>query len=271
MLIPLSSPGRLTRPELIAYLKELFIRHGALGRGSVSHDDVPTEELRMSLVPLVFGLLPLKAVDRMRYDIKVKPLIEVHLEQLGIDPDPELLDVLKAIADQFYMTKDKRSEYYMTKSKISHVRAMKGEVYKTLKSRQRNRCAVCGVAFDGTVDETLDHIIPWRLLGDVHDGSNWQILCCRCNRGKGSLLSVYQSPEAVNWVYNKRNFIADGDDILSDEARYVVIAARRKCSCGAGALSSRLHVQKARVLSMPVADAYEVFCAEHLDSGRPWH
>src|SRR4051812_2149093 len=99
---PPYSPVRLADGTAIRRLKNYFKAHGALGYRILA-DESPDHEL-LDAVPLVFGLLPKDALLRRDASGPVKPLIREHLNALGFVPDEDLIDVLKAIADQYYAT-----------------------------------------------------------------------------------------------------------------------------------------------------------------------
>lgn len=268
MLDPLSSLGRLNDSNVVGSFCRLFGEHGALGYGIPpspgSH--VLTEIERLSLVPLVFGLLPARAIRRTRVDERVKPYIHQHLDVLGIPPEELLVDILKSIADQYASTSPVNSLRtgvpVKRKLQIASLRAL-GHPYRRLLHLQRGRCAICGALFDGRREEQLDHIVPWRLIGDVGDGSNWQVLCFECNVGKGSLLTTLLSAEAWGWLYASQSPINDAPTL---ETRYIVLAQRRRCEypeCGVGPMTSSLEVKKAVATGLPVVDNLVVACENH--------
>lgn len=269
MLDPLSSLDRLKDSGTIESFCRLFAEHGALGYGLAPEPGTPalTEAERLEMVPLVFGLLPARALLRLRADDKVKPFIIDHLEAIGIDPSERLVDILKAVADQFAATWSVNARTtgvpVKRKMQISGLRAL-GRPYRRQITAQNGRCATCGVVFDGTREEQLDHIVPWRLIGDVRDGSNWQILCFECNNGKGSLLATLLSPEAWGWLYATQSPLFPGTPTL--ETRYVVLAQRGACeypACGRDSSVAELEVVKAIASGLPVADNLLVRCDLH--------
>src|SRR5262249_30230059 len=145
-----------------------------------------TELELLTIVPLVFGLLPARAVVREKPDDRIKPHIIEHLRSLAVDHDEELIDVLKSIADQYYATQPPESRFIdgergtqpvrpTRKFGISDVKAANYSRYRLLLERQAGRCAICGIPFNESATEELDHILPWRLVGDIPDGSNWQV------------------------------------------------------------------------------------------------
>jgi hypothetical protein len=160
----LSSPARLADRDAIEDLKVLFCAHGALGfRKPTSHRTLSEWE-RLRLVPLVFGLMPRRAFERGNSDIPIKPSIAQHLDALGIAADPMLVDVIKSVCDQFYGTRTTQRKF-----SIGDIRAIRYR-YARLMDGQNSRCALCGAPFEGDCLPTLDHVIPFRLVGDVPDG-----------------------------------------------------------------------------------------------------
>jgi len=55
------------------------------------------------------------------------------------------------------------------------------KVRTELLHQQQCRCAICGCTIDAKSE--LDHIIPWKYVGDELD-DNLQLLCFKCNRSK---------------------------------------------------------------------------------------
>ncbi len=63
---------------------------------------------------------------------------------------------------------------------------------------QSKKCNICNKNVD-IINVELDHIIPWRLVGDELGISNLQILCKDCNRRKSK-----------NSAYNLKMFLVNG-------------------------------------------------------------
>lgn len=55
------------------------------------------------------------------------------------------------------------------------------KVRQDLLHQQKSQCAICGSMID--IKAELDHIIPWKYVGDELD-NNLQLLCFQCNRSK---------------------------------------------------------------------------------------
>lgn len=264
MQILRSSPERLVDPESISLLVLHFSRHlGNRFAEQVSDDTRVVDEIsRLRIVPLVFGLLPRPALLRPRYDIPVKPLIIKHLNALDVPADGRLVDVLKCVADQYRRTlpgPERPRKWGIADAKASDMR-----VYRNLISRQCGRCVYCGAGFSGSVDESLDHVVPWRLVGDIGSGSNWQILCRDCNMGKSSFLSCAQSQESFNWIYS------DDEKLSFDQpnlrTRFSALAQQGLCSelgCTENSRTSRLHVVPRIKDALSVVDHLKVICDVH--------
>jgi hypothetical protein len=241
--------------------------HGALGYRDVAANGPASEDERLKIVPLVFGLLPTIAVRRRGPDQRVKPTIREHLAVLGAPETESLVEVLKAVADQLWATWPLTIGYGNARCKrkgsMADLRA-NPVLYRRIRTGQGARCAVCGKKFDAAGEETLDHTVPFRIIGDAPDGANWQILCPPCNSGKSERLSALQSPEAMNWIYSDASGgYASGPSIRT---RYVVLAQAGHCEedgCAVGATTSLLTVQKIAPGGLWVADNLEVRCAGH--------
>lgn len=55
------------------------------------------------------------------------------------------------------------------------------KIRRDLLHQQQGRCAICGCPID--IKSELDHIIPWKYVGDELE-DNLQLLCFKCNRSK---------------------------------------------------------------------------------------
>lgn len=237
---------------------EIFIAHGALG-GTASPEPpaaVSSEAERLSVVPLVFWLLPAAAFARATEMTLIKPAIREHLSVLGLDHGDAVVDVLKSIADQYWRTDPSRGRRRPRKRGIADLRAQP-VLHSHILGRQQYRCAVCGISFRAG-GESLDHMIPWRLVGDIPGGLNWQVLCTLCNLGKRDWLSALQSKEAANWIYR----LPVPLEMASPEGRYVTLAVRRTCEvCGVGPDSAELNVMRRHTSGLAVFDNLAVRCS----------
>lgn len=265
-----SSPERLTDSKTIDLFKQIFVYHGAIpGRGADGDGDF-SEADRMAIVPLVFGLMPVGAVHRRNRDVAVKPLILDHLDALGVDPQDEtLVSILKEIADQLHLTSGLKP--VRRKMRVSDLRMTRSRDYQRLRTVQANRCCICGVPLKDA-EEHLDHKLPFRLLGDIASGLNWQLLCDDCNIGKSSWLSALQPTVAQNWLYGDLDMESTKPELLGDyrlglTARFSVFAQRKSCGhsgCSRTAKNSQLKLRLRFSSALPVVDHFEVRCLEHL-------
>jgi len=55
------------------------------------------------------------------------------------------------------------------------------KIRQVLLQYQQCHCAICGCPID--IKSELDHIIPWKYVGDELE-DNLQLLCFKCNRSK---------------------------------------------------------------------------------------
>jgi HNH endonuclease len=260
----LSSPARLRDKASIDALRDLFLFHGALGHRAVPAQSYFSEVDRLRIVPMVFGLLPKRVLFREHNLILVKPLIREHLAAVGVPYDEAVVDVLKSVGDQYFNTDPVAGPVWYRRGKwgIGDLKAANRRLYVSIRREQEDRCAACGIILDDA-DETLDHCVPWRLIGDVMDGSNWQLLCAVCNVGKREFLSTLQSVQSLNWIYGQsRSALA----LASSESRYAVLTQRARCEvsgCAATAASARLELVTVLDTGLPVVDNLTVRCEHH--------
>lgn len=257
----LSSPARLRDDTSIGFLRDLFLFHGVLGHRVTPSQSHFSELDRLRIVPMVFGLLPKGVLFRDHHLVLIKPLIREHLDNVGAPYDEKVVDVLKSIGDQYFNTDPTAGPLWFRRSKwgIGHLKAGNPQLYLALRTAQHGRCATCGIVLQ-QADETLDHSIPWRFIGDVMDGSNWQLLCARCNAGKREFLTSLQSSQTLNWIYGLPAREA------TSESRYAVLTQRPHCEvvgCSATAHTARLHLIPRLPTGLPVADNLAVRCEHH--------
>jgi hypothetical protein len=264
------SPARLIEAEALRAFRALFCRHGALGRRMNVDGELLSrlsEDDKLRVVPLVFGLMPGAALRRRRSgEFPVKPLIRDHLQGLGVPADEVLIDVLKSVTDQYVDTvvDPATGRRAKRKMRIGDLKAAHFGLYGELLRQQNRRCALCGIQFGGACEPTLDHVVPFRLIGDVPDGANYQLMCNDCNSAKGSFLSSLQSAHAWNWVYEGRD--TPPVDRPSGQTRFVVLSRQATCSvagCGASRVGSQLFVVPANSTGLAVADHLTVRCVAH--------
>jgi len=241
--------------------------HGVLGYRDTTVDGPASEVTRLSIVPLVFGLLPTESLVRRSPDQLVKPSIRSHLAKMGVPVSESLVDVLKSVADQLWATWPISIQYgnarCRRKGSMTDLRA-NPSLYRKIRTAQGGRCAVCGTLFEAPGEETLDHTVPFRIIGDAPDGSNWQILCPTCNSGKAERLSALQSLEALNWTY--RDALGSFVRTPSLRTRYVVLAQAGGCEhagCAALPSTTKLMAQRISVTGLWVADNLHVRCQAH--------
>src|SRR5262249_15303495 len=105
--------------------------------------------------------------------------------------------------------------------------------YLAVEHRQGGRCSWCGVILASKYRPNIDHIFPLAFGGD-DSLENIQLLCGRCNQGKGSL---------IHWVMGAPWFSRRGN---SDRVRYCVLGRyHSRCSdpeCPHDASNSELFV-----------------------------
>ncbi len=182
---------------------------------------------------LLFLLLPQECLfGEPRRDT---PVIEAHLQALGVVPRPQLVKAIKFFVDNFRAKTRQES----AKPGITDVYIRYPKIYESILSSQAGRCAVCGVQLHYGVNMQLDHLLPWHLGDDPSDGSNWQFLCDVCNRGKGLLPHYSLGLVSANWIK------PDISHSLAEDIRYASLLRDRRCILsGRGPRETHLIVRK---------------------------
>jgi len=250
--------------------KELMIGHGALGSAGEDQWIAATglsELQKMHLVPLAFGLMPPNLFQIPNHPFRqVKPSIVAHLQFHNADAtDVELIEIIKHICDHYVDCVRDPARAARRKSGMRDLKANR-QLYDKVMTRQHGRCSLCGVLFSSIVHETLDHVIPYKLLGDPPDALNWQVLCNECNGGKAHYISALQSPEAWNWIYGQVNRDTGS---ISQELRYVALSSRAKCArvgCDNNAKLKQMHIRRSAGLAAGIGILWnvEIMCEDHL-------
>jgi len=245
--------------SILELFKNIFLAHGIKGyrdEGAFEKIKDISEQVKLTLVPYFFYLIPtdLITAENEKYNL-VKPLIRSHLKLIGVrSQDEDLVDTIKRIGDHF---SDCIYERNSRKRSIADLR-MDYKLYQKFLDYQKYRCRSCGVLLDDNNQE-LDHIIPYKLLGDPLDGANWQILCSKCNLGKGGLFSPLQSNDALNWIYDKKDV-----EKISDKLHFLCFALFKKCSiCGSDTATTELRIKKKASTGLSIASNMVVVCDKH--------
>lgn len=262
-----SSPERLLNLSTIDNFKDLFISHGLAIDRRVSREFSELE--RLEIIPLVFGLMPKSALYREKKDQRIKPLVRDHLCSIGFKSiDEELVAVIKEISDQYYYSGGQRP--LRSKLSISDIRMGYRRDYNKLRESQNNRCKICGVKLSDS-EEHLDHKIPFRLIGDIPGGINWQLLCNKCNTGKSSYLSALQPLVSQNWIYGSLTDETTNPEDASDTqwgyaVRYSNLSQKKMCEhegCQSNTFNSKLSLKIKNISGLPIIDNLIVLCEKH--------
>jgi hypothetical protein len=182
-----------------------------------------------------------------------RPVIEAHLNTLGVEPHEDLIRGVKFLVDNFRSKTRKEQR----KPSITDVYVKYPHQYEDILGRQCGRCATCGVQLVYGNNMQLDHVLPWHLGDDPADGSNWQFLCDLCNRGKGMLPHYALSSLAANWIR------PNVQHALGADIRYAALKRDRKCwKTGQGPTQTSLAVEKRRPTGCWILDNVRAVAAD---------
>jgi hypothetical protein len=247
-------------------LIDILDAHGARGFGSGNASQF-SEADRWSASRTLFGCMPARVVSLRPGRDKYVPVVHDYLSGLGLPCDDRACLVLKGICEQLTLTSPALCAQWGLKPRrkygVSHVRAL-GQ-YSHITKRQHHRCATCGVPLAVAENVELDHIIPFSIIGDVSDGSNWRLLCGKCNMGKADFLSSWLAPDSWNWISLKNvQFVQNGPTL---RARYAVLATRMRCQvagCGKGPEVAHLSVCRLDPRGLHIPSNLAVCCESHV-------
>lgn len=218
----------------VGHLLELCLYYGALGfRPDHARKPHLSPLEYLDAIEFLFSAMPASLIGSEYSTAPIKPAIVEHLGNRGIrQPDAGLVACLKSVIEQYQRTRPRSAVWRTRKKGMADLRS-NTKLYQEIRARQGERCAVCGVPLaSGSVDEHLDHVVPFRLIGDAPDGSNWQILCTSCNLGKAEFLVPALRPTWHNWCYQEGS-MAPVLEAISDEVRFAALwEAEVCCVCG---------------------------------------
>jgi 5-methylcytosine-specific restriction endonuclease McrA len=246
------------------HLVDLCVYHGALGfRPDGAFRPQLSSSEYLASIEFLFAAMPASLIGGEYSPAPIKPTIAAHLRNRGSDePDDVLLACLKSVIEQYQRTRPRSAVWRTRKRGIADIRA-NTTMYGLIRSRQGHRCATCGICLaSGSVDEHLDHVVPFRLIGDVPDGSNWQILCTTCNLGKAEFLMPVLRPSWHNWSYQEGTLAATLEEI-SNEVRFAAYWDVGACVyCGRSPHETQLTLRKKVETGPAVRTNLEAICLD---------
>ena len=206
------------------------------------------------VAPLIFLTFP-KEVQKSGQEnrnLVRERLIQLTNGQLNQQQFEHFFDLISSVYRHWLDTKRGTPGKYS----IADVRNRHTTVFNELMLGQGHRCAYCGYSFaEIPGEQTLDHIIPYRLGGDHMCGSNWQILCKTCNSdGKKDMLSIFQHRVANDWIYHLVRWTPEQEDRTGKKRiQFAVILRDKKCKqCEAGPTEKQLFaINETTGLSIP--------------------
>jgi 5-methylcytosine-specific restriction endonuclease McrA len=205
------------------------------------------------IAPMIFLTFP-KEVHSLGKENRAQVrerLLQLTDAKLNHQKFEHLFDLVSSVYRHWLDTKRGTS----MKFTITDVKSRHESVYNELMIGQGYRCAYCGYSFaEIPGEQTLDHIIPYRLGGDHICGSNWQILCKTCNSEKKDMLSIFQHRVANNWIYHLSRWTPEQENRTGKKrVQFAVILRDKKCKqCGSGPTKKELiAINESTGLSIP--------------------
>jgi len=239
--------------RLVGYLQlhhPVGLRKGKGTRNLSTHFDW---EKIAKVAPMIYLTFP-KEVHELGKENRA--LVRERLVYLTNDQlDPVLFEQLYDLINSVYRHWLKTKRGTLGKYSIADVRSRHTTVFNELMLGQGHRCAYCGYSFaEIPGEQTLDHIIPYRLGNDHMCGSNWQILCKTCNIEKKDMFSIFQHRVANDWIYHLKNWTPEQESRTGkNRIQFTVILRDKKCKqCGSGPTEKQLFaINETTGLSIP--------------------
>ncbi|MEX1362171.1 MAG: HNH endonuclease [Nannocystaceae bacterium] len=136
------------------------------------------------------------------------------------------------------------------------------EEYLAMEERQNGRCALCGCYLVASSKPQVDHVVPVA-FGGKNTTENYQILCRRCNQGKGQLFG---------WIMGAPFFKPERVEIGA-QLRYCVLS-RFRGTCSESSCEATSRVADLFVIPIvPVGEGGRLIfdnlvpvCREHRDA-----
>ena len=148
-----------------------------------------------------------------------KPIIREHLIALGLPAHENVIRAIKFICGNYRSQKSNA----LGKASVTDVYIRSRHVFERMHDTQNGRCCICGDRLIYGENMQLDHIVPWHLGDDPTDGSNWQLLCEVCNRGKGVFPYYSLQSTGVNWIK------PTSKNELREDVRYAALVRDGRC------------------------------------------
>ncbi len=163
----------------------------------LSSDKAIIEEYRMAFLLNLFQ----KICSKMEHDIEYKKRVNKLFLQSYSKLDTTKEIVCKAtnvlLPNDDIQIIERWFEAYRKKSTTR--KTISPSVKTELFEKQNGKCEVCGIELgDDWKKIHVDHIIPWKLVGDELD-NNYQLLCNTCNECK-SAKTDYLFKNLINLV-----------------------------------------------------------------------
>jgi diadenosine tetraphosphate (Ap4A) HIT family hydrolase len=113
-------------------------------------------------------------------------------------------------------------------------------------------CAMCGLTPEDKVKLDIDHIIP-RSMGGGNELSNLQVLCHRCNRGKGNslIISAAEARKKVRDVHHDCVFCTLPDErVVFNTSKFKIIKDAYPVTEGHTLIIPHRHVESPMALTV---------------------
>jgi len=205
------------------------------------------------VAPMIYLTFP-KEVHKLGKENRTlvrERLVQLTNNQLNQQQFEHFFELISSIHRHWVKTKHGT----LGKYSIVDVRSRHTTIFNGLIQGQGHRCAYCGYSFaEIPGEQTLDHIIPYRLGGDHMCGSNWQILCQTCNGEKKDMLSIFQHRVANDWIYHLQRWTPEQEDRTGKKRiKLAVILRDKKCrQCNSGPTEKQLiAINETTGLSVP--------------------
>lgn len=240
----LSKKMRMSEIYQPAVIRTLLKNNGKASLKEVAEFIAPLDEEIVNYYISKLKIFP-KEVLQKHGIAEIKPKSKTFTALGDFDYTDEQKEELIAICDQ------KIHEWLLKNASVESEYAGLGRIRHHLLADHRY-CAMCGLTPEDKVKLDVDHIIP-RSMGGSNEITNLQVLCHRCNRGKGNalIISAMAARKKVKDLVHDCVFCTLPEDrVIFNTPKFKIILDAFPVSEGHALIIPHRHVESAMSLTV---------------------